>query len=134
MVVIIGSVYAGCNYSDEDRRASFDSFLQKYEADDFLQHYLKLHFTNGEYFLQISYLGNRNGESVDAILNFFKFEIPAMLGLDAFGLIYIYDDEGGRKVDEFELYTLKKGLVQQEVDAYFSPFSILVSPEQISQF
>ncbi|MEM9836685.1 MAG: Imm7 family immunity protein, partial [Bacteroidota bacterium] len=74
------------------------------------------------------------GKSVDDIVSFFKESLPSMVGEDSYGMLYIYDDEGGHKVDEFETYILRKGVVTQERDVYFSPFSKMVSPEGISQF
>ena len=57
-----------------------------------------------------------------------------MLEKPAYGFIYFYDDEGNLPHDQGVVYTLKKGIVKQEQDYYFSPFSEKVSPRGIEQF
>ena len=43
--------------------------------------------------------------------------------VNAYGLIYIQDDESKQHHDEFQVYTFKKGKIEKKVDAYLSPCS-----------
>ncbi|MFK7809165.1 MAG: Imm7 family immunity protein [Saprospiraceae bacterium] len=133
MVVLIGHVFGVDSYAVKYKRKRFTEFINNYESDEFYTSFVSTSFTNTMGLLRFYTFKNHNGEYIDKIVEFFKVEIPKMVGDAAFGELRIYDDEGGRTQDEFELYVLKKGKVLKEKDYYFSPYSKEVSPDGIAQ-
>lgn len=129
----MGNISVTHYHSSKEKNEKFQDFGRSYKEDPFYSSFLKMSSSNGEIFFHISRLTNHNGDYIERIINFFKFEIPMMVGKSSFGSLYIYDDEGGRMQDEFELYILRKGKVEKKKDIYFSPFSEKISPEGISQ-
>ena len=134
MVVVFGNIMAFGEHSTPEKNNRYKIFMKNYQNDEFLQSFLTIKVINGEMIFQFYRVRNHYGDYIERIISFFEEDIPNMLGELAFGFIYIYDDEGRLSDNEAVVYTLKKGIVKQEPDYYFSPFSEKVSPEGIAQF
>lgn len=77
---------------------------------------------NGTFFVQFTLCHNRlpNFQNSE-VYGFFKRVGEIAPG--SYGLIYLYDDEAqGSKKNEFQVFVLRRGVVEQLSDTFLSPF------------
>ncbi|MFK7937477.1 MAG: Imm7 family immunity protein [Saprospiraceae bacterium] len=66
---------------------------------------------------------NHYGVSFEKTLAVIQEIVKEEKEIDAYGLIYIQDDESKQHHDEFQAYVIKKGEIYKKVDTFFSPCS-----------
>ena len=74
---------------------------------------------NGTYFLEFTLFSNRKNSESQEI--FKLYSRIGELASGSYGLIYLYDDEEEEKENQFQVFSLARGRVQELNDVYLSP-------------
>ena len=76
---------------------------------------------NGEWYIETSVFCNRKNDEVIELLEFFHF--VAKIACGSYGMIYILDDEDKYgKNNEFQVYSISRGILHEQKDLFLSPF------------
>ncbi|WP_338019664.1 Imm7 family immunity protein [Paenibacillus piscarius] len=80
---------------------------------------------NGIYHLSVSGFLNRKTSEIDELMMLYQFIANEAPG--SYGLLYARDDEDNEGFDnEFKVFVLKQGGIQQKEDYFLSPFNLKV--------
>ncbi len=82
---------------------------------------------NGTYFLEFSLFSNRRNSETQEI--FKLYNKIGKLAVGSYGLIYLYDDEEEEKENQFQVFSLSRGIVQELKDVYLSPIVPIIEDE-----
>jgi hypothetical protein len=117
---------------DEESVSSMDNGLQliRTEIDkmDYTNEFYQLRAMNGNYHLTIEASHNHRSEHIIEFFNWISKTAPG-----SYGLLYIFDDEDYRRGNEnqFKVWRMKKGQVDELDDIYLSPyFPTVENPSQ----
>ena len=90
----------------------------------------ELKVRNGEWYIEMSLFSNRKTDEIDELLDFFNF--IAKIACGSYGIIYILDDEDiNGKSNEFQVYSISRGALQEQKDVFLSPFIPVVEDADI---
>ncbi|WP_366290631.1 Imm7 family immunity protein [Paenibacillus sp. AN1007] len=88
---------------------------------------LDMKVINGQYHLWMSGLWNHEPSS-----KFHPVEIMKNVGIQApgsYGMLYVYNDEHPIHFNEFNVYVLKRGNVEEKHDPFLSPLTPVVTDD-----
>lgn len=74
---------------------------------------------NGDYYIEFSIFANRQNPETQEVFRFFKHIGEIAEG--SYGLIFLYDDEMKGKENQFQVFSLARGIVKEFNDSYLSP-------------
>ena len=74
---------------------------------------------NGTYFLEFSLFPNRANSETQEVFKLYKR--IGELAVGSYGLIYLHDDEEEGKENQFQVFSLARGVVRELDDIYLSP-------------
>lgn len=83
---------------------------------------------NGEWFLEFTLFANRKNPQTQEVFELYK-KIGKMAE-GSYGLIYLYDDEDEGKENEFQVFSLSKGIVKEFRDSYLSPIIPIIEDKE----
>ncbi len=82
---------------------------------------LQIKVRNGEHYIETSLFSNRKASDATELLEFFSF--VAKIACGSYGMIYILDDEDiNGKNNEFQVYSISRGVLHKQKDTFLSPF------------
>ncbi len=91
--------------------------LKKYKLD---KENITLNIMNGEYFININAVTNRETQEILDIKMIFEY--IGKISTGSYGIMYLRNDEDiNGKDNEFEVYILSRGSVRIEQDVFLSP-------------
>ena len=85
---------------------------------------------NVEWYIETSIFSNRKTEKAIELLEFFDFVARTAYG--SYGVIYILDDEDlNGKNNEFQVYSISRGILHEQKDTFLSPFIPIVEDADV---
>lgn len=76
---------------------------------------------NGENTCNFFSCKNHQGEGTSKLLH--ELELLAKNDLDTFGIIYFHNDEDPKHHDMWQVWLIRKGIIERTTDSYLSPLS-----------
>jgi len=74
---------------------------------------------NGQWFIEFTIFCNRRNPEIEEVFRLYKRIGEIAEG--SYGLIYLYNDEEKGKENQFQVFSLSKGIVKESFDSFLSP-------------
>lgn len=83
---------------------------------------------NGTNYLEFSLFSNRENSQIQEAFKLYKR--IGELASGSYGVMYLYDDEKAGKENQFQVFSLARGLIRESDDIYLSPIVPVIEDEE----
>ena len=108
------------DYEDKLMKEIIEKIVRELRTYDLDEEHMILKVMNGEYFININAVSNRETQEISDIKRIFEY--IGRISTGSYGIMYLRNDEDiNGKNNEFEVYILSRGNVRIEQDNFLSP-------------